>query len=351
MSKNLIWGLLTIALLITACGDDDPDNTTPDVIAYGNGTIVVNQGIFNSGTGSLDFRDRNSGEVSQNIYADANDGAVLGNVVQSVIEHKGNSYIAVNNGGKIVVANEETFTYIDTIGGIDQSRYFASSGDKLYVTSWGNTGTNGGIYEINSSSNSIADFIDTGNGPEGILFADDLLYVAKGGGFGRDSLVLIIDPSDNSIVESLVVGDNPQLMVKDDQDDVYVICRGFTDFVDPTNNTNGKIVKISNQEIEWSYEVPNGSSNLTIDRDNEFLYFVSLGSVVKQDMNATTFNPTTIRTLFAYALGFDHEDDVLYIADAKDFSSAGTAYMYSTNDVAIDSFTTGIIPGYFYFKG
>ena len=342
---------MAIMLFITACGDDGTDVIIPETISYGNGTIVVNQGIFNSGTGSLDFRSRNSGAVSQTIYMNANDGAVLGNVVQSMIETGGKNFIAVNNAGKIVVTNDDDFTFIDTIGGIDQSRYFATSGDKLYVTSWGNTGTNGGIYEINATSNSIADFIDTGNGPEGILFADDFLYVAKGGGFGRDSLVLIIDPNDNSIVKELVVGDNPQLIVKDNQDDVYVICSGHTDFVDASNNTEGKIVKISNQEIVWSYEIPNGSNNLTIDRDNEFLYFVSQGNVVKQELNATTYNPTIIRALFAYALGFDNNEGILYMADAKDFSSNGSAYMYSTNDVAVDSFETGIIPGFFYFKG
>ena len=295
------------------------------------------------------YKGRDSDEASQNVFSSANDGAVLGNVAQSMIEHGGKNYIAINNGGKVVVTDSE-FASITTIEGINQGRYFASNGEKLYLSSWGDTGSNGGIYEINPSTNSVSDFIDTGNGPDGLVFANDLLYVAKGGGFGRDSLVLIIDPNDNSIMQSLVVGDTPQLIVKDNNENVYVICSGYSDWMNPANNTPGQLVKIKDQEIVWSIELPNGSNNLTIDAANEYLYFVSEGNVLKQSINSTVLQTTIIRAVSAYALGFDKEDERLYIADAKDFAQQGEAFIYSANDEVVDSFTTGIIPGYFYFQ-
>ncbi len=346
MNKNLIWRLLFLTIVLTACGDDE----TSENPEFGRGVVVVNQGMFLSGTGTLTFKERGSMEVIQNSYSSANDGAVLGNVAQSMIEMDGKNYISINNGGKVVITNSQDFTLIDTIGGISQGRYFASNDEKLYLSSWGDTGSNGGIYELDPSTNSIADFIDTGNGPEGLIFANDLLYAAKGGGFSLDSLVLIIDPSDNSIVKSLVVGDNPQLIVKDNDNNVYVICNGFSDWMDPSNDTNGKLVKITNQEIVWSIELPNGSNNLTIDAENEFLYFVTEGNVVKQDMNSPELQTIIVKPLSAFALGFDSEDKSLYMSDAKDFSSQGQAFIFSTNDVVIDSFATGIIPGFFHFQ-
>lgn len=346
MNKNLIWAFALSTLAFVSCGDDD----NADITKYKDGVVVVNQGAFGTGTGTLTFKERGSDVVNQGIYAAANENAALGNIAQSMIEHDGMNYIAINNGGKVVVTDDEDFTIIDTISGINQGRYFASNGDKLYLTSWGETGSNGGIYEINTSTNTVAEFIETGNGPEGLVFADDLLYVAKGGGFGLDSLLLIIDPSDNSIQKSIVVGDNPQLVVKDKDDNVFVICSGFSDWMNPANNTNGKLVKISNQEIEWSIDIPNGSNNLTIDTDNDFLYFVLNGEVVKQNLNNSMLQATVVRSLSAYALGFDQEDKLLYMSDAKDFSSQGQVYIYSTTEEVVDSFTAGVVPGYFHFQ-
>ncbi len=347
MIKNLILGLGLLAILFTSCGSDEEP---PEMIKIEGNIVVVNQGIFNTGTGTLTLAKRESTAVAQNSFSTVNNGMTLGNVAQSMIQHDGKNYISINNGGKVVVTDDEDFTFLDTIGGIDQGRYFASNGEKLYLTSWGTFGSNGGVYEINTTTDSVEDYIDTGSGPEGIVFADGLLYVAKGGGFGVDSLVLIIDPNDNSIVNSLNVGHNPQLMVKDNDDNVYVICSGINDWMDPTNNTNGSLVKITGQNIAWSIDLPNGSNNLTIDTENEFLYFVSEGEVLKQDLNLTELQTKVIRSLSAYALSFDDVQQRLYMADAKDFNSQGEVFIYSTSDEMVRSFDAGIIPGYFHFQ-
>jgi len=347
MLKNLIIGLFLVSMLI-ACGDEEvpPITMLPD---EETGVIIVNQGNFGSGTGTLTYNERDTNDPMQNVYSEANDGAVLGNVAQSMIEHLDKYYIAINNGGKVVVT-ENDFTSAGTIEGINQGRYFASNGSKLYLSSWGDTGSNGGVYELDASTNTVIEFIETGSGPEGMVFADDLLYVAKGGGFGTDSLLLIIDPTDNSIMKSIVVGDNPQLIVKDKNEDLYVICKGLSDWMNPSNNTPGSLVKIKDQEIAWSIELPNGSSNLAIDQENENLYFVSEGNVLKQSINSTVLSTTIVRSVSAYALGFDKVDERLYIADTKDFQQQGTAYIYSANDEVLDSIVTGVGPGYFQFQ-
>ena len=129
-----------------------------------------------------------------------------------------------------------------------------------------------------------------------------------------------------------------------------MICNGYSDFLDPTNNTPGRLIKINNQEIIWSFEIPTGSNRLAIDADNGFLYFNMNGNVVKHDIKSDTLSTTIVREGSAYALGFDDFDDKLYIGDAKDFASQGNVYVYSTDDIEMESFKCGIIPSYFHFK-
>jgi hypothetical protein len=345
--KNSIWAVVLLALTMGSCGEE-----TPEITSYESGVIVVNQGAFQTGSGTLTYKERGSSTVVQNIFSLSNDGAFLGNIAQSMIEHGGKNYISINNGGKVVVTDKNEFTIVDTIGSIYQSRYFASDGEDLFVSAWGESGSSGNIRKLNSELDKIESAVLFANGaPEGIILIDNHLYVAKGGGFGLDSVLVIYEKEDFGLVKSITVGDQPELIVKDNDNNVYVICNGYSDFLDPSNNTSGRLVKISNQEIIWSYEIPNGSNRLAIDTDNGFLYFNMNGNVVKQNINSDSLSTTIVREgTTAYALGFDVFDEKLYIGDAKDFSSQGEVYVYSTDDVELESFKCGIIPSYFHFK-
>jgi hypothetical protein len=344
--KNSFWILMIIVLTFGSCGDDIPEKAT-----YKNGVIVVNQGAFQTGTGTLTYKDRSSATVVQDIFSKNNEGAFLGNIAQSMIEHQGKNYISINNGGKIVVTDKDDFNLLDTIGGINQSRYFAQNGDDLFASSWGVTGFSGSIFEINTALHQIKNEAKfTSGGPEGMIFVNDQLYVAKSGGFGVDSVLLIYDMKLSSFVKSIVVGDNPELIVKDNDDNIYLICNGYTDYFEPSNSTTGRLVKIKGETIIWSYEITNGSNRLAIDADKGFLYFNMNGNVVKHDLSSELLSTTLVREGTATALGFDYQDDKLYIGDSKDFISQGEVYVYSTDDIELESFKCGIIPSYFHFQ-
>lgn len=337
--------ILGFCLVLGSCGDEAPEKAK-----YTDGVIVVNQGAFQSGTGTLTFKGRGDATPVQDIYGLNNDGAFLGNIAQSMIEYKGRNYISINNGGKIVVTDKDDFTLLDTIGGIFQSRYFASDGDKLYVSAWGQTGVTGSVQELIPDQSMAQLAFSLGNGPEGMVFVDDLLYIARGGGFGTDSTLVIVDATNNSVVKEMTVGLNPEYMVTDNDDNVYLICNGRTNFSSPSLSTPGQLLKIKDQEIVWTIELPDGSNRLTIDRENGFLYFNMNGSVVKQSVDSEVLNAQIVHTGSAYALGFDASEDQLYIGDAKDFASQGEVFVYSSNDELLESFACGIVPSYFHFK-
>lgn len=339
-----LFTIFFAALLILSCGDDSQDSST-----YKDGVFVVNQGAFGSGTGTLSFKRNGVDSISQDVFIAANAGSFLGNIAQSMIEHDDKKYVAINNGGEIKILEDETLISLGSISGINQPRFFASNGSKLYVSSWGDTGSNGAVYEIGTENNTLSPAIVEGNGPEGMVLDNDILYIAKGGGFGLDSVVVIVDTDDNSIIKTLVVGDNPEQIVKDDNGDIFVICGGFTDFVNPENSTDGALVMISNQEIVKTMSIPNGSNRLTIDTDRHNLYYISSSQVNKYSILDETNSVLSVSSGFAYGLGFDDSEGLLYVADAKDFASQGEVIIINRDDVEVDRFTTGIIPGSFHF--
>ena len=116
--KNTIWVFLLSVLAFASCGDD-----TEAKKEFKDGVIVVNQGLFQTGTGTLTFKERGSSTVVQDLIGLNNEGAFLGNIAQSMIEHNGKNYISINNGGNIIVTHKDDFTILDTISGIFQSRY------------------------------------------------------------------------------------------------------------------------------------------------------------------------------------------------------------------------------------
>ena len=60
--KNTIWVFLLSVLAFASCGDD-----TEAKKEFKDGVIVVNQGLFQTGTGTLTFKERGSSTVVQDL--------------------------------------------------------------------------------------------------------------------------------------------------------------------------------------------------------------------------------------------------------------------------------------------
>ena len=115
MKKINLFGLFLALIAMTSCGED-----TSEKKEYKNGVIVVNQGVFGSGTGTLTFKERNQDSVYQDIFTNNNEGAFLGNVAQSMIEHDDKNYIAVNNAASVMVTDKDDLSLITTITDVAQ---------------------------------------------------------------------------------------------------------------------------------------------------------------------------------------------------------------------------------------
>jgi len=337
--KLFSLSLIVVLCTISSCGEKELccDNPQPD---YPKGIFVVNEGPF-GGTGTISWHNPDTGETQDSLFEKANNGAVLGQFVQSLCFHNGKGYIVVNGANRVVVVDIKTFKYLDTIGGLAQPRFFLPlDSNTAYISQWGSDGLTGSVVKVNLSTNEVVKTIATGRGPEKMVRANDRVYVANSGGYGKDStLTEILILNDASQILPLSGGINPSSLVWNKQQSpskLFYVCKGY--YLDLMQKGLLNFFNNAGPGIE----VPPTSDDLVLDEDSGEMYFIGAGNVYKVSPD---LNLTQIFAQNAYGLGYDADQDLLYCADAKNFSTAGEVYIYKTNGTKIGSFRTGVGPG------
>jgi len=67
------------------------------------------------------------------------------------------------------------------------------------------------------------------------------------------------------------------------------------------------------------------------------------------DISDAVFENKSVYDGSYYAIGYDHAKGKIYLADAGDYQSNGRVLVIDPDTKAAGRFTTGIIPGFFYF--
>ena len=341
--------LLTITFLLTSCSQDD-DVTILPLGDYENGFLITNEGPFQNGSGTISFVSDNYEVVNHQIFNQVN-SSDLGNIVQSMGFNNDIAYVIVNNSQKIEVVNRFTFESIASITeGLNNPRYFVSSGGNGYVSNWGDPFDNNDdfIAVIDLATNTVTSTIPVAFGPEKLVIANNDLYVAHQGGYGQNNILSVIDVSANILESTIEVGDVPNSIVVSNND-IWVLCGGNPAFTG--NETNGRLVKVetSDNTVIQSFDflITNHPKSLTIDGSN--LIYNLDGEVFSKEENSVSLPTTNIITGSFYAMTAN--DGKLYATDAGDFASNGTLKIFdlSTNSEII-TIATGIIPGGVYFN-
>lgn len=355
MNNDLILYLILCSFLfVVACDDDD---LTPNEgnSGYENGTLICNEGPFTSGTGTISFYNRESGEVENNVFQTVN-SRPLGNIVQSTSTHNNQVYIVVNNANKIEVANSEDFTSIGVIEGLALPRYFLGIDDnKAYVSQWGSDGVTGSIGVLDLGSNTLGSNIATASGPERMLLHNNQVWVACSGGFGTANVVQVIDVATNSVLQSIEVADNPNSLQLDAEGDLWVLSSGNRVFnedftIDLENSTTGALQEINTQSFtvshSFDFDQVAGASDLVVNSDGSTLYYLYNGDLRSQSTSSSTFDDTVLVPFaFYYGIGFDLAESVLYASDPIDYTGNGVVYKYNSDITAItDTLNVGIVP-------
>ncbi len=346
---------LFLGLQFDACNGDE-GVVMPVSSNFQSGIFITNEGMFQQGTGTVSFYDRQTGEVTHKIFQKANGGDELGNIVQSMYVRSGKAYIVVNNADRVVAVDAKTFELQGVITGLGFPRYFlAVDNTTAFVSQWKTDGdiSKGSVAVVNLNTLAVERVILTGEGSEKMVLKDGRVYVANGGFLGRDSTVAVIDIQSLEVVGKIVVGDDPESIQVDKNGAIWVICKGHTeDFADPNNplNTKGSLVKIENEVVTKSFELDNGAGNLVISPAGDRLFYtlngfqgiIFLHSIDQNELSGSRFVEG-----FFYHLGIDSPTGNLLASDAKDFSSNGEVLVFDENGILVKTIQAGIIPGNF----
>ena len=341
VKQFLFFSILSIAFL-SSCGEKELCCDNPTISDYSKGIFVVNEGPF-GGTGTISWYNPDTGETQDSLYEKANNGAVLGQFVQSISFVQDKAYIVVNGANRVVVVDAKTFEFLDTIGGLALPRFFLPlDNNTAYISQWGLDGLTGSVAKVDLNTNAILKVIPTGAGPEKMLRANDLVFVANSGGYGRDtSLTKITIANDAPQILLLNKGVNPSTLVLNNfqpPSKFFYLCKGY--FLDPTQT--GWLDFLNNSGS--GLETPPYSDDLVLDPESGEMYFIGAGNVYKVTQGPSGAVLSVAFAQAAYGLGYDSDENLLYCADAKDFSSPGAVYIYKTDGTLLKSFRAGINP-------
>ncbi len=319
-----------------------------------NGVFVTNEGGFGAGNATVSFIS-NANVLQNNIFATANTGAALGDTAQSMFFEGNKAYIIMNGSGTIKVVNKTTLALETTITGLINPRYMTSYLGKLYVTCWGNptNATDDYVLVINATTNALIGNFSVPEGPENIVLNNGLLYIAQKGGYGYGNKVTVINPVTFSILTPIPVGDVPTSL-EINNGFLYILCAGKPSF--SGSETFGSLVKynLTTNAVVNTIQFPTlHPNNLKIVGSD--LYYTTGSGVYKNVLSATTLPTpntpllTTTTPQGVYGIyAFNVIDDILYVADAGDYTTAGKVYKYSTAGSLLNSFIVGVIPNGFY---
>ena len=336
---------LVCSMWLFSCSSDNATTVTPGPSSsYSNGIVILNEGVFSSGTGTVSFYSNTDKTTTDDIFNKANNRP-LGNIGQSILRIGSNYYISVNNGQKLEIT-DLNFTSVNTLNGFNlPDRMLYAGGGKLYVTEWNAFGKNGNVVVVNTLTQTIYKKISVGPSPSRMLLLNNQLLVAN----GDTNTISVIDITTDSLINTITVNDRPNSFALYAGNRVFVLCGGTPSWASGKTETAGSLVKLKSDlsGIENAITFPNTSDHpefLMLSADGNSFYFGMNNSIYQMASNASSI-PAPTKALPYYQLHFNRNTNTLYATDAKDFVSKGKVYVYSMPGFVLsDSINAGIIP-------
>lgn len=340
--KNLIK-ILIICTSIVAC--TKPSDVPHSGSVFGGGVLLVNEGNFKAGNGSLSFYSYDSSKVSNDLFSAIN-GRPLGDVPYSITIKEDKAYIVVNNSGKIEVVDQASLVSRTTISGLISPRIMAIVDDnKAYVSSL----YSDSVAIISLASSKIQGYINIRRTSEAITIAGTKAYVSNWAG-GKE--VMIINTVNDKLIDSVEVGAEPESMVKDKFGMLWVLCNGgwarqnYAE-LDQINTITGKVAK----KLVFSTKEASPTC-LKIDGLGQTLYFLDSG-VKQMDIGAEIIPPAPLiqeSGAHFYKIAVNPINSDIFVTDAADYQQPGNLLLYKNNGLFVSKFKTGIIPGGMCFR-
>ncbi len=198
------------------------------------------------------------------------------------------------------------------------------------------------VYIFNPDTYQITGSINVGFAPEGLYFYEDKLYVCNTCYGSPNGTISVIDTDNDLVIETIQVGNNTQFCEVDSYDKLHVVCTGnYADIP-------GKVYIINMNDYS-DYEILEigGSPTKIGIHQNGTVYLgdgMGQGFMAYDCQTLEIVHPST--NLFASGgcfVRFDPNGNI-YFGDALDWVNNGVVYIYSADEVLLNTITVGVIP-------
>lgn len=329
------FSIILVAAVITsvaACKKEP----RPTAGKYDNAKLVVNEGPFMSGSGTLSavWNDSTSNEVFQ-----VENGFPAGNILQHAAIEDSLLFLSANGSNTVLAVNRATLRTRWTVN-IVSPRFLLPTANGLFVTNWGSNF----VYQLDLLTGAVLDSFNVHGPSESIAYHEGQVFVGRGGYSNTDTLAQI-DPS-LGLVRFTRLGDVPQSMVSYGTD-LYLLCSGYTDW-NTGSHTAGSLWRYQGTTDTWEMEAVVSDSTQhpqDLASDGEYLYFLNNtygGAVLSYTPQSGIWPSTSGFGGFAYH--WTLLNDTAYLFDARDYASNGAVHRYTKGGVAVDTVEVGIIP-------
>jgi YVTN family beta-propeller protein len=345
---SILFVIITSFLFLQSC-DKEAD---PIKGAYQSGVLVVNEGGFGSANGDVTYYNPTSDLLEQFIFKNVN-GAFAGDVLQSISVEGDDGYLVLNGSNKIEMVDINTFKRKNTFTDLklNNPRYLKVINGKAYISVWGPFNSNFTLVDsyvlvVDTKTLSVVNAIDTNEGIENLLYDGKYLFVSRNG-FSGSNVLTVIDPATDKIVKEINLSGEPKGMVVDSNNKLWAITSGNASKLFRINTTTF--------ELEQTFEIGSKArGQLAITPDKGSLIYAIGKAVYKMSIDAATAPAAPLFTasdvVAFYGVNVDPKTGDIYIGDAKNFSSAGSAYIFNVDGTFKNTVETGIGPNAFIFR-
>ena len=348
------WAFMAVGLLASCSSDDDQPTEIIDPVDYLEGYYVVNEGVFGSGDASVSLVNLEGDYLVRDLYGEANDGAALGDVGQSIGFYGEYAFIIVNVSQKVVVVDRSTFEEVATIDqGLVNPRYITFLNDKAYISDWGDGSDpmDDVIAEVDLESFEIINKIVVPEGPEKIQEHQGSLYVTFIGGWGFNDIVGVIQPEIQNLQE-YQVGVMPNSMAIEDGS-LWIAANGYPNYTG--EESAGKITQfdLATMEVVQEFELPNATDhpgNLVVE-DGQ-VYFTIGKQLYSFSTQATELPTEPVAQLSEVTVlaSMTTDGELLLVTSRNaDFTGNGKLLVYDLNNYSlINTYDVGVNPSEIY---
>jgi DNA-binding beta-propeller fold protein YncE len=367
----IILFFFTFPGILNSCMDDEEwyemnnslarNTIDKNSLTQQTGVFILNEGNFMYDNASLSYYIIDQKEVINEAFYIIND-TPLGDVAQSMVLRDSLAYIVMNNSSKVYVINANTFEFVGKITGLSSPRHIHFiNDDKAYITDLYARA----IAVVNPKTYEITSYINVKNSESGFKqHPTEQMLQYKNFVFTNcwsfDNKILVIDSDTDQLVDSIEVPLQPNSMVLDKNNKLWVLCDGGFEG-NPLGNETPALLRINAESLEiekeFLFELNDHPIELSINGRKDSLYFINrdiyrMSIYSEEDPDKFISSPYTQNVAGGfYGIGIDPYSSEVYVADAIDQVQRGIVYRYKSDATLIDSFRTGISPGYFCFKG